>query len=152
MLPKRRRLNAGADHVTEGTEMTRYSLLALAFGFTGCVVDSHHPHQEDYSPSTLIVDWTVDGSTDPAECRQGATPTIDITIETRSGAFVDEVMADCEAFETSIDLDPGTYQASALLLDDSGRDATTTVGIDPFTLLEADQLDVSVDFPADSFL
>ena len=115
--------------------MNRYLPLALlALGFTGCVVDSHHPRAGAYAPGTLIVDWTIDGTTDPAECRQGDTPTIDITIETRSGAIVDEFTADCEDFETSVDLDPGTYQASALLLDSSNRDATTTVGIDPFSL------------------
>ena len=133
----------------EGVLMTRTCLLALGvFSFSGCVVDATHTHGLS---STLIVDWNVDGTTDPAECRQGGVTDIDIIVETRSGGFVGEFLADCRDFETSIDLDPGRYQASATLQDSRGNDLTTEVLIPPFTLLDNDEFQVEVDFPADSF-
>jgi hypothetical protein len=132
--------------------MTRVSLLALSIvGFTGCV-DAGPRSGGGSADSTVIVDWTVDGTKDPAQCQQGDAVTMDITVETRSGAMVGEFQADCEEFATSIDLQPGRYQATALLLDDQGNDRTTSVQIEPFDLLEADQIELDVDFPADSFL
>ena len=131
--------------------MTRTTMLALGiFSFSGCVIDSTHP--DLHGSATLDVAWTVDGTTDPAQCRQGGATQIDVIVETHSGRYVNDFTADCADFGMLIDLDPGQYQASALLLDDSGHDRTTEVQIDPFDLFEGDTLPVDIDFPADSFL
>jgi hypothetical protein len=101
---------------------------------------------------TLVVDWTVDGVKDPAECDQGHASTIDITVQTADGADVGEFQADCGEFSTSIDLDPGSYIATAVLIDASGHDATTPVDLNPFRIRGNDVLTTPIDFPAGSFL
>jgi hypothetical protein len=128
--------------------MRTLGLLALGLlECSGCIVATDHSGPD----GAFTVDWTVDGTTDPSQCRQGDATTFDLIVETRSGDFVDEYEADCEAFEISIDLPPGRYQASAVLLDSRGDERTTQVDLDPFTVFEADELIVDVDFPARSF-
>jgi hypothetical protein len=55
----------------------------------------------------------------------------------------------CEAFSTSIVLQPGTYAASAELTA-GGVARTTSVQIQPFTLFGNDELHIPIDFPANS--
>jgi hypothetical protein len=131
--------------------MTRTTLLALSLlGCSACVVEPSHSHL--HAVSTLTVDWTVDGTTDPAQCRQGNAPTLAITLETDLGHHVDDFFPDCEQFETTIELDPGSYQLSAVLLDDHGDDRTTAVLVPPFDVFEGEDHEVDIDFPADAFL
>jgi hypothetical protein len=115
----------------------------------GCVVGVEHDH--DSAPSTLTVDWTIDGTHNPSECRQGDTPSILIQVLARRDiAFEREF--DCEESSVTFDISPGTYFVSATLLDSRGDDATTTVDSDDFDLLYDDDYTVNIDFPADSFL
>ena len=93
---------------------------------------------------TLVVDWTINGTTDPNQCNQGAVTTID-------GGFVGEFQQACSAFATSINLAPGSYTASAVLVDARGTDRTTEIPIDAFTIRDNSELDVPIDFPASSF-
>src|SRR5690242_4855902 len=74
------------------------------------------------SDGTLTLDWTINGTHDPAQCNQGAVATIDITVDTIDGASAGEFQQDCGAFATTITLPPGSYTASAVLLDASGAD------------------------------
>jgi hypothetical protein len=120
----------------------------LLLGCSGCIIATDH---DPGFAATFTVDWTVDGTTERAECRQGDATSFDLIVETRSGAFVGEYEADCEDFEISVDLPPGRYQASAVLLDSRGDERTTQVDLDPFSLYEGDELIVDVDFPARSF-
>jgi hypothetical protein len=132
--------------------MGRWAWLGLALmGLSGCLIETPAPHPHDLS-STLTVTWSINDSVDPAQCRQSDADSFDIIVETRAGDFVDEFTANCEDFETSIDLPAGRYRASAILLDSRGRDRTTAVDIEPFTLFEGDEFVVDIDFPARSFL
>ena len=132
--------------------MMKSILVAVASSVvaTGCFVGS------DSAPSsapdgTLTVDWTINGVKDADQCQQSAATSIDVTVETMDGSPMGEFQERCAVFATSIDLPPGRYAASALLLDDHGGDRTTSVPIDPFTILENSDLDVPIDFPARSF-
>jgi hypothetical protein len=58
---------------------------------------------------------------------------------------------DCGAFATSITLDPGDYTATAVLLDSASQPRTTAVNVRPFSILGRDQLNIPIDFPANSF-
>jgi hypothetical protein len=104
------------------------------------------------APGTLVVDWTIDGAKDGGECTQGAATTLDVTVQTASGEDAGEFQADCDAFATSIDLPPGSYVATAVLVDDAGNDRTTAVDINPFRIHEDGDLTTPIDFPAGSFL
>jgi hypothetical protein len=106
----------------------------------------------DRGRGTLVVDWTIDGVKDGGECQQGAATTMDVTVQTPSGADVGEFQADCDAFATSIDLPPGSYVATAVLIDDAGDDRTTPIDLNQFRIHDAEELATPIDFPAGSFL
>jgi hypothetical protein len=100
---------------------------------------------------TLVVDWTINNASDPAECNQSAVSNIDVTVEAADGALVGEFQEDCRTFATSIPLAPGSYVATAVLIDGAGQDRTTPVAMDPFTIRGNDDLSVPIDFPSSSF-
>jgi hypothetical protein len=124
----------------------RLTLLSLLI-FPGCVVHTDHAHR-----GTLTLDWTVDGTDDPAQCRQGDVDRFSVHVETSDGAFADDYDAPCEAFSISIDLPADDYHADAVLIDSRGRDATTTVPTDDFRVHSGEEVVLDLDFPADSFL
>ena len=100
---------------------------------------------------TLVVDWTVDGSTDPELCDQADAESLRLSVFTDWGAHVGDFLDDCRAFSTAVDLEPGRYDADAVLEDGRGRARTTTIAIAPFWINGADTLSIPIDFPADSF-
>jgi len=118
----------------------------------GCMVETSSGPPPPAPPSgTLTLDWTINGTKDPSQCTQGAATDVDITVESTSGAPMGEFQQSCAAFATTIDLPPGTYTASALLLDARGDDRTTAVPIDTFSIRSGEDLNVPIDFPANSF-
>jgi hypothetical protein len=122
----------------------------LLLGAAGCLGSSGGRGMR--SDGTLVVDWTISGTTDPSRCIQSGATSLDVIVNTTAGRFVGEFQADCRDFVTNIDLPPGRYIANAVLLDTRGTDVTTQINIDAFTILEGDSLDVPIDFPARSFL
>jgi hypothetical protein len=99
----------------------------------------------------LIMQWTIEGSTNPGLCSATGVDTFDITIVDSFGELAGEFAAPCSAFATTVSqLDPGTYTADAVLMT-GNVDRTTTVPINRFTITSSD-LVIPVDFPADSFL
>jgi hypothetical protein len=129
------------------------ALAAACGNLSGCVVVADDPAPAPRSEYTgvLVVDWTVDDSTDPEECDQGDAVWLRLSVFTVSGRPVAEYSDACDAFTTSVELDPGTYYAEALLEDADGRARTTPVEINDFTILGRDSLSVPIDFPARSF-
>ena len=103
-------------------------------------------------PSTLVVQWTLDENTDPNLCVATGAAAIEITVVDPNGQEVGTFQQGCQAFSTSITLPAGPYSAHALLLDGGNAVRTTSVDIAPFVLNGNDQLVVTVDFPASSFL
>jgi hypothetical protein len=132
----------------------RSATLTAAFvaltGTSGCFVeaDSDGPVR---ARGELVVDWTIDGTKDPAQCAQGDVDVVDIILLTPGGAPLGEYQQDCAAFATSIRLDEGDYAADVVLLDPSGAERTTRISVRPFSIYGGDQLDIPVDFPASSF-
>jgi hypothetical protein len=59
--------------------------------------------------------------------------------------------APCDAFVTEISLPPTAYTAKAKLVDGAGNPRTTTIDVNPFTIVEGTTLRVPVEFPASSF-
>jgi hypothetical protein len=99
----------------------------------------------------LIVDWTINESTDPNNCSLGGAAAIDIVVTTVNGGFAGEFQAPCASFATTISsLAPGTYVATAELIGGAGEARTTAVPIGPFTIAGND-VSTPIDFPASSF-
>jgi hypothetical protein len=139
--------------------MRLVSLLAascLLVGLTGCVIGSSSDLPEGTIPvagdGTLIIDWTIDGSTDPNRCNQSSSETLEILVVPADGGRARSFTQACDLFAASIDLAPGDYSASAVLVDAYGKARTTTLAIDPFRILGNDELSTPIDFPASSFL
>ncbi len=103
------------------------------------------------STGTLVVDWTIKAGTDPGDCAISGAVTIRIHVITIDVVDAGTYEQACDAFSTSITLGPGTYEASALLIDFGGGARTTSVPIQPFTIVGADVLHIPIDFPADAF-
>ena len=68
-----------------------------------------------------------------------------------NGNSFGEFQAPCTSFATTIPLPPGTYSASAELVDDANNPRTTTIHVAPFDIVSGTALTVPVDFPASSF-
>ncbi len=117
----------------------------------GCTVETVSPVPVIPTAGVLIVDWSIDGLKDPNRCAQSASAAIEITVFYTNGVHAGTFQQACTAFSTSITLNPGSYSASAQLIDSAGGARTTPVSIDPFTLNPGDTLDIPVDFPASSF-
>jgi hypothetical protein len=122
----------------------------------GCVVSSGDPPPPPPTSlpaeGTLTIDWSINGSTDPNQCNQSSAVSIEITVfasaDDSGSTFADA----CNAFITSIPLARGDYAASAVLVDVNDNPRTTVLDIDPFRILGEDELDIPIDFPANSFL
>ena len=132
------------------------SASVFLLGLGGCVVRStSDPPIVDTSPvvvdGTWILDWTIDGSTDPNRCNQSSSTTLEILVEPSAGGQASSYSSWCDSFAASIDLAPGDYFATAVLVDAGGNARTTTLDIDPFRILGNDELRTPIDFPASSF-
>lgn len=122
---------------------------------TGCTVST------DATPTTvvaatdpigvLVVDWTIELTRDPADCQIAGVASIQIQIVTTTGLDAGFFEQACTAFSTSITLTPGTYSATAVLVDSAGTPRTTSVDIAPFTLFGNDEFRTPIDFPVTSF-
>jgi len=133
----------------------RFALSALVAGplllsVAGCTVTTS-PDTVVVPAGRLIVDWTIEGSTDPTLCAISGVDNFDITVSDSAGEQVGGWKAACSSFATTISvLTPGSYDADAVLMT-GNVPRTTTVHINPFTITSSD-LAIPVDFPADSFL
>ena len=130
---------------------------ALSVAATGCFVTTADGTTTDVSgteparTATLIVKWTITGLSDPNECIKAQARRIEISVVDTAGSEVGAYQQACTAFSTSITLRPGTYTATAALLDDADRPRTTDAPISQFTLRANESLTVSSDFPSNSF-
>jgi hypothetical protein len=124
---------------------------AVAFAAEGCAVESVQPAPV-FLTGRVTIDWTINGTVDPAQCAQGGATTFDVDFTDAVGRFAGQFQADCAAFATTIDLPPGSYTGSARLLDGAGNARTTQVDLRPFSIVDGTNLEVSVEFPASSFL
>ena len=100
----------------------------------------------------LTLRWTIAGTSDPAACDDNNANVIDISVtDPADGSEIAGFQQDCRAFETTIPLAPGSYAASARMVDASGQPVSTDVPVAPFTLVGNDELVQDVDFPDSSF-
>jgi hypothetical protein len=118
---------------------------------TGCVVTSSPDPVVVTGDGALVIDWTIDGTTDPNQCVDNSATRLEIIVDPGVGQ-PSTFSPDCETFGVSITLAPGSYAASAVLVDANGKARTTQIDIDPFTIRGNDELHTPINFPASSFL
>jgi len=127
--------------------------LAAAVSLSGCFITTDDgPSRGPLPTGTLTVDWTIDGQRSGLDCADFGADRLELVIHDLSGDEVDEVDPFCETFEVSVDLVEDTYFADVTLVDGADRSVTLTKTLDDLDILEGTDLNVSVDFPIDSFL
>jgi hypothetical protein len=99
----------------------------------------------------LIVSWTIARRNDRGVCDAGAATAVRIHIVTTAGADAGTYGEDCAAFSTSIRLDPESYAGTAVLVDALGRARTSTMTLQPFTILGGDVITTPIDFAVETF-
>lgn len=131
-----------------GTVATSALVCAQALGCTASVSAPPPPPQ-----GSAIMRWSVDETTDPNACDAHGASTFHVSLYNGVGGFAGEWVQDCTTFATTIyGLDPDDYTGHAELTDSAGRARTTSVNLQPFTVVGDSSTTVSIDFPADSFL
>lgn len=130
------------------------ALVALA-GLQGCFfdVDDSHSHSAAVTPYTgsLVLDWTIERAQDSLDCDDNDASEISIQIDTVFGDPVADVIEDCAAFQAVIDLDPGDYTGTAVLLDPDGLERTTAVDLGDIPIDEGRDTPIEINFPFRSF-
>ena len=125
---------------------------AVALAAAACTASVSTAPPPVITTGTAIMDWTVQGTKDPATCQSTSAATFHVALYGSGGLFAGEYVQDCSAFATTIGgLVPDTYTGTADLLDSSGRPRTTAVNLQPFSVIEATTVAVALDFPANSF-
>jgi hypothetical protein len=100
----------------------------------------------------VVVDWTIHGDKNPADCQASGATTLHVALTGSGGGAPMEYVQQCAAFATTITgLLPDRYAGSVELLDGSGAARTTSVNLVPFVVPVAQTVVVAVDFPANSF-
>ena len=129
------------------------SALAAAVQLSGCFMVADGGNSGPPPTGTLTVNWTIDGQRSSLDCADFGVDRLDLVIyDEASGAKVDEVEPFCESFVVSTDLFEGSYFADVTLVDSADRSATLTKTLNALDIIDGTELDVSVDFPVDSFL
>ena len=124
------------------------SFAALAFALPGCLIVD----DDSGTPGTLTVGWTIQGSDEPSDCAFFGMDRLELTVYDVFDDAVVTSYALCEDFELSIGLPEGFYSADATLIDERDRSVTRTQLIDDIDVFEDEELFISIDFPARSFL
>jgi hypothetical protein len=113
--------------------------------------DDYRPQPGPPAPptvrATLQINWTIDGTRDPALCERISAVAFDSVISSR-GFFVTEILAPCPDFETRVSLWVDRFVVRAALVDATERPATGRIVEDVVTLVP-DQITVlTMDFPS----
>lgn len=131
--------------------VSSFASACVALVLSGCFFGTtSDPPVTVVGDGVLVIDWTINGSTDPNRCDQASAARLEIIVDPGVGE-PSTFSQDCAAFGASIDLAPGTYSASAVLVDANGTARTTQVDISSFRIFGNDELHTPIDFPASSF-
>ncbi len=118
---------------------------------TACAEDHDDFRQPEPSPprvrTTLQLNWTIDGTRDPALCESLSAIAFDALISSR-GFFVTEILAPCQDFETQLSLWVDGFVVRAALVDVYERPATGRIVQDRVTLVADEVTVLTIDFPS----
>jgi len=133
--------------------LTLAGMLALALPAAGCFVTTDvEPAPPSSFSGALTVNYTIEGSTDPALCSTYGAADVELVVYTGRGAYVTERQAPCSDFWIGVSLDPGLYSADITLVDVGDRAVSVTKPLYSIDVVEDTELVIDVDFPPDSML
>ena len=124
----------------------------LAATLSGCVAqtdDAGHGSEAVVASDSgwLIVNFTIDGSSDPEQCDKLGASVIGVKVAATDGTPTGEFQQTCPAFYSTIALSPGTYSASVALLDSEGGSRTSSVALQGLEIVGGSPLEIPLDFP-----
>lgn len=102
-------------------------------------------------PGSVTIRWSIDGSFDPRACDAFFVANARIDLYDANGAPITTSFVDCRAFTATFDLAPGYYSARIEMVDGASNPRSTSLPLEPFTIVSGTNLNVDTDFPRDSF-
>jgi len=131
-----------------------FGCLLGAGWLAGCTVEAGvtpAPPTPEVTGSVTVV-WTIAGRSDAAVCSEYSVDSLELVVYDNSGSPVIRTTAPCEAFNVSIDLAPGLYDADATLVDVNQKRRSRTLPIQDIRVTAGTNISVDIDFPAGSLL
>jgi hypothetical protein len=134
--------------------LARLALIALALTPAACSISSDPDPQPllvtpspSPSPSTgtYTLLWTIGNRIDPNACYALGADAMELVLYSGGGATA-PILAPCEAFEMSVELAPGTYNADATLVRGGGTAVTATLQLDNLVIVSGTTLTSDTDF------
>jgi hypothetical protein len=128
-------------------------VLAAAALLTGCEIDAGidaGPVVVTDGIGSLTVGFTVAGREARDVCADFGVAAADIQVFDSFGDFVTDVEVDCNDFSGSIDLAEDDYRAEVTLVDANDNAVSTTAIVRRLDVIADTDLEVGVDFPANS--
>ena len=139
----------------KATVATRAVIVLLAVSPFGCTVTTAPVPTPvilaTEATGALVLSWTIARRDDRDVCDAAAATAVRIHLVTRAGTDAGTYGQDCAAFSTSIRLEPETYAGTAVLVDALGHARTSTMTLQPFTILGGDFVTTTVDFAIETF-
>lgn len=127
--------------------------LLVSTALSGCVLEAGLSTPPPPDPTgSITVRWTIAGTASPAQCAYYRADSLQLVVYDAAGQKVITTDAPCEAFNVTLDLEPGVYQADATLIDAEQRGRSLTLPINDLQVTRGTELTVDTDFPARSFL
>jgi hypothetical protein len=128
------------------------TLLGGAAAATGCTGDAAvEVSTVPAGVGSLTLHWSIDGSFDPFACDAFAVANARVDIYDFEGVPISTTFVDCRAFSATFDLSPGRYSARIEMVDSANVERSTSVPVEPFTIVAGTNLNIDTDFPRDSF-
>lgn len=102
-------------------------------------------------PGWLVVDWTIAGAKDVAQCDRSHSATVALSVAAASGEPRSAYQRTCTAFNATLTLPAGDYTAEAVLLDGAGTNLTLPVALQPFEISGGIPSRTAFEFPPSAF-
>jgi hypothetical protein len=131
--------------------LAHWTLSSLLLFAAACSAHSAPTASPQPPEGTLIVAWTLGGTTEPNRCSEALVDTIQIRVTRGDGSFAGVFEQLCTAFATSIPLEEGRYSAVATPVDVDKGARATSVAINMFAVHGDELLRAPIDFPTAAF-
>jgi hypothetical protein len=100
---------------------------------------------------TLTLQWTISGRREPIDCGGLGVERLALSLRAPP-ADEEQAEGQCDAFQLSMDLPPGSYSGDAVLIDRFDRPVTLAVPLDSVDIVAGREVVKTIDFPVAAFL
>jgi len=134
--------------------------VSLCFVGAGCTAEGSlsipspapAPPPASTSTGTLTQRWSIGGSFDSNLCATYGADRMELVISDTAGRQVARAYQPCNEMRMTLTLAVGSYVADAVLIDRNNREVSTTLPLQPFSILNGIDTFVDTDFPTSSML